>query len=246
MSDKTIIAWTQHTFNPWRGCTHVSPGCDNCYMFAGQRRWGRDPTVVVRTNTWGDPVKWNREARDAGRIDRVFTCSWSDWFHSAADAWRDEAWRLLDDTPHLDYQILTKRAKRIERHLPKDWGEDGYGNVWLGVSVESPAFLNRIDILRDIPAVVRFLSIEPLLEDVGKLDLRGIDWVIVGGESGPGFRDMPHEWAISIRDQCRDAGVAFFFKQSANLHTERGIELDGRIERAYPVPRTPKETFTLF
>jgi protein gp37 len=206
-------------------------------MFAAQKRYGRDPSTVVRTKTWRDPLKWQREAEAAGRTELVFTCSWSDWFIKDADEWRDEAWALIKSCPNLHFQILTKRAERILDHLPADWGE-GYPNVWLGVSVEDRRFgLPRIEVLREIPAVVRFLSIEPLLEDLGQIDLTGIDWVIVGGESGPGYRPMEHAWARSIRDQCREAGVAFFFKQSAAHYTERGIELDGEIIRQFPTPR---------
>jgi len=206
-------------------------------MFPAQVRYGRDPSTVVRTKTWSDPLKWQREAEAAGRTELVFTCSWSDWFHDDADDWRDEAWALVKRCPNLHFQILTKRAERILDHLPADWGE-GYENVWLGVSVEDRRFgLPRIDALRDIPAVVRFLSIEPLLEDLGQIDLTGIDWVIVGGESGPDYRPMDHAWARSIRDQCREAGVAYFFKQSAAPRTEMGIELDGQIIRQFPTPR---------
>src|SRR5688572_899551 len=118
MSIRTIIAWTEHTFNPWRGCTKISPGCKICYMFPGQKRYGRDPTTVVRTKTWGDPLKWQREAAAAGRTETVFTCSWSDWFHENADEWRDEAWDLIKRCPNLQFQILTKRHDRILGHLP--------------------------------------------------------------------------------------------------------------------------------
>jgi protein gp37 len=238
MGSTTVVAWTERTFNSWRGCTKISPGCKHCYMFTAQERYGRDPSVVVRTKTWGDPVRWQKAAAAAGRTEMVFTCSWSDWFHEGADQWRDEAWALLKSTPNLQYQILTKRPERILDHLPADWG-NGYSNVWLGVSVEDRRFgLPRIDVLRPVPATVRFLSVEPLLEDLGQLDLTGIDWVIVGGESGPDFRPMDHDWARSIRDQCDAAGVAFFMKQSAAPRTEMGIELDGVIRRDYPVPRS--------
>lgn len=241
MSDKTIIAWTQRTWNPWRGCTKISPGCTNCYMFTAQERYGRNPAEVVRTKTWTDPLKWQREAEASGRTERVFTCSWADWFHEDADPWRDEAWAVIRRTPNLIYQILTKRADNILSRLPADWGSDGYANVWLGVSCEDRRYgLPRIDKLRPIPAVVRFLSVEPLLEDLGTLNLSGIDWVIVGGESGPGFRPMDLDWARSIRDQCQAASVPFFFKQSAAPRTEMGIELDGQIVHNFPTPRVVK------
>jgi len=235
MADKTIIAWTQHSWNPWRGCTKISPGCTNCYMFTAQERYGRDPAVVTRTKTWADPIKWQREAAKTGQRQLVFTCSWSDWFHKDADPWREEAWAVVKACPMLTFQILTKRHERIRPNLPADWGS-GYENVWLGVSVENRRYgLPRIAALRTIPAAVRFLSIEPLLEDIGQIDLDGIGWVIVGGESGPGYRPMDHAWARSLRDQCKVAGVPFFFKQSASQRTEQGIELDGQIIREYPV-----------
>jgi protein gp37 len=234
MSEQTIIAWTDRTFNPWRGCHKISPGCKNCYMFTAQYRYGRDPNQVVRTGTWGDPLKWQRAAAAAGRVERVFTCSWSDWFIEEADAWRDEAWALVKSTPNLVYQILTKRPENILERLPADWG-DGYPNVWLGVSIENRKHgLPRIDVLRTVPAAMRFLSVEPLLEHLGEVNLDGIGWVIVGGESGPGWRPMEHSWALDLRDQCAEEGVPFFYKQSAAPKTEMGIELDGRIVREYP------------
>jgi protein gp37 len=186
VGEETKIAWADDTWNPWRGCTRINPGCKNCYMFTEQRRYGLDPAVVTRSKTWGEPARWNRKAEAASVIRRVFTCSWSDFFHENADPWRDEAWEIIRSTPYLMYMILTKRSENIRDHLPSYWG-DGYPNVWLGVSVEDRRHgLPRIDVLRTIPAAVRFLSIEPLLEDLGPIDLTGIDWVIVGGESGPG------------------------------------------------------------
>lgn len=237
MADSTIIAWTNKTWNPWRGCAKVSPGCTNCYMFTAQSRYGRDPSVVVRTKTWRDPVKWQREASELGERWRVFTCSWSDWFHRDADPWRDEAWALVKSCPNLDFQILTKRPERIERSLPLDWGR-GYANVWLGVSVESDRFVYRADVLRTIPATIRFISAEPLLGPLPSLNLQGIDWLIVGGESGPGYRPMSEEWATDLLTKARANGTAYFFKQSAAPRTEMGIELNGRIIREYPEVRT--------
>jgi len=237
MSEKTIIAWTEKTWNPWRGCAKISPGCAHCYMFTAQERYGRDPSRVERTKTWGDPLRWQRQAEAAGTSVMVFTCSWSDWFIEEADPWRPEAWQLVRRCPNLNFQILTKRPHLIRDRLPPDWGT-GYPNVWLGVSVENRKHgLPRIDVLRTTPAAIRFLSIEPLLENLGTIDLAGIGWVIVGGESGPGYRPMDHAWAISIRDQCRAAGVPLFFKQSASARTEQGIYLEGEIVREYPTPR---------
>lgn len=238
MGQETAIAWTEHSWNPWRGCTKISPGCINCYMFTAQERYGNDPTKVVRTKTWGQPARWQREAAAAGRTEMVFTCSWSDWFHVDADPWRAEAWRIVKACPNLQFQILTKRHENILSRLPADWG-DGYANVWLGVSVENRRYgLPRIEALRTIPAAVRFLSVEPLLEDMGEVNLQGIDWVIIGGESGPGYRPMDHAWARSLVEQCGTAGVRVFFKQSAAPRTEMGIELEGvGIVREYPTPR---------
>lgn len=236
MADKSIIAWTEHTWNPWCGCTKISPGCKNCYMFAAQARYGRDPSEVVRTKTWADPLKWQREAAAENRTARVFTCSWSDWFHADADAWRAEAWALVKRCPNLQFQILTKRHERIRENLPADWGK-GYQNVWLGVSIERDDYTHRADFLRTLPAAVRFISAEPLLGPLPSLDLTGIDWLIVGGESGPGYRPMETDWARQLRDKATVNGTAYFFKQSAAPRTEMGIELDGKIVREYPNPR---------
>jgi protein gp37 len=233
MGEQTIIAWTDKTWNPWRGCEKISPGCAHCYMFTQQERYGRDPSVVTRTRTWGDPIKWQRAAAAARERWRVFTCSWSDFFHPDADAWRDDAWAVIRATPNLHYQILTKRPDAVRDRLPSDWGR-GYPNVWLGVSVENNAFVWRVDALRAIPARVKFVSAEPLLGPVPDLHLDGLDWLIVGGESGPGYRPMDLAWARDLRDRCDAAGVTFFFKQSAAPRTEMGIELDGELRREWP------------
>lgn len=234
MGESTVIAWTQRTWNPWRGCEKVSPGCAHCYMFTMQERANLDPSVVTRTKTWGDPMKWQRAAAVGEKDVLVFTCSWSDFFHPDADRWRDEAWQVIKATPNLHYQILTKRPELVATRLPADWGA-GYPNVWLGVSVENDRFVSRVDLLRTIPARVRFISAEPLLGPLPSLDSSGIDWLIVGGESGPGYRPMPHEWATDSQRAAAAAGVAFFFKQSAAPRTEMGTTLGGKTVRAYPL-----------
>jgi protein gp37 len=206
-------------------------------MFTAQERYGQDPSTVVRTKKWGDPLKWQRAAAAAGRVERIFTCSWSDWFHVDADPWRAEAWAVIRQCPNLHFQILTKRDDRIGAQLPADWG-DGYPNVWLGVSIENDRFTYRADSLRKIPAAVRFISAEPVLGPMPSLNLRGIDWLIVGGESGAGFRPMDHAWVRELRQKARRSRTAFFFKQSAAPRTEMGITLDGEIVREYPTPRT--------
>lgn len=202
MGQSSAIEWTEATWNPWHGCHKISPGCKNCYMFRDKARYGQNPDVVVRSKTtFSDPLKWKEP-----RV--IFTCSWSDWLIEEADLWREEAYDVIRRTPHT-YQILTKRIERAEGRVPVP----PIPNVWLGVSVESRKYLGRIDELRKTPAAVRFLSLEPLLEDLGALDLTGIHWVIVGGESGNGARPFNTDWARSIVAQCKAAGVACFVKQ---------------------------------
>ena len=256
MSKTTGIEWTDKTWNPWHGCTKVSPGCAHCYMYRDKGRYGQEPEVVTRSKTtFNDPLKWHEPAR-------VFTCSWSDFFHEAADGWRDEAWNIIRRTPHLTYQILTKRPERIAAHLPADWGE-GWPNVWLGVSVENQRWRERMGRLALIPAAVRFVSCEPLLGPVSfkwlltepppialttadeshALDFfrETFDWVIVGGESGPDARPMELDWARTIRDECAEAGVAFFLKQLGGYPDARAHDkavLDGRRHTAMPNNQT--------
>ena len=227
MGASTGIEWTDATWNPWYGCHKVSQGCKRCYMFSGMKRYGRDPNVVRRAKptTFYAPLKW-KDAR------KVFTCSWSDFLIEEADSWRSEALSIMQRTQHT-YQVL---SKRIERLLDGKLAWVNAPNVWLGTSVEDRKTLRRIDHLRAAPAAVRFLSIEPLLEDLGEIDLAGIDWVIVGGESGPMARPMQPEWARSIRDQCLSAGVSFFFKQWGGLIAKAGGRLlDGREWNELPV-----------
>ena len=202
MGQNTSIEWADHTWNPWSGCHKVSQGCKGCYMFAGKKRWGQNGNVVVRSKTtFSDPLRWKDPAR-------VFTCSWSDWLIEEADVWRPEAYDIIRATPHLEYLILTKRIERAAEHFPAD-----LSNVWLGVSVEDQKNKYRIDLLRETPAAVRFLSLEPLLEDPGELNLTGIHWVIVGGESGPKARPFDVAWARNTIAQCKGARVACFVKQ---------------------------------
>lgn len=233
MGQKTIISWTNRTWNPWRGCTKISPGCKNCYMFTAQTRYGNDPSVVVRTKTWKDPFRWQRDAEKSDRQELIFTCSWSDWFHKDADDWRAEAWEIVRRCPNLIFQILTKRPDRIEENLPRDW-DSGYPNVWLGVSIESNRYVGRAEILKSVPAQVRFVSAEPLLGALPGLDLDGIDWIIVGGESGPSFRKMNLDWARDLRDRAMNEGVPYFYKQGSALRTETDTLLDGEEWRQLP------------
>lgn len=238
MGDKTAIEWTNATWNPWRGCLKVSPGCKQCYMYREQTRYGNDPKVVVRASdkTFNSPLKWSDPLL-------VFTCSWSDWFIEQADQWRDEAWSIVRRTPHLTYQILTKRPENISTRLPKDWG-NGYPNVWLGVSVESQKYLNRAEVLSKIPSVIRFISYEPSL---GLVDFSSVlpnyQWLISGGESGYDPRPARQEWFESARDQCEKFGVAYFHKQNGGRTkidgSYGGKLLDGKVYHSFPIVGMP-------
>lgn len=241
MGDSTRISWANRTLNFWIGCRVVSEECDKCYakVLIERTRGKGSFDTITRTKTWNDPKRWQREAASANRCDLVFTCSLSDFFIQQADAWRPEAWQIIHDTPNLIYQILTKRPQLIEKRLPADWGS-GYPNVWLGTSVGLKKHLKRMDVLRNIPAAVRFASLEPLLEDIcPELEehVDGFHQLIVGGESGNNshnFRPMEHDWARKILTICRARDMAFFFKQSAAVRTEMGTELDGKTYHEYP------------
>jgi len=225
-------------------------------MFRDKKRYGQDPSVVIRSSfgTFSAPVKWKKPAY-------VFTCSWSDFFHREADAWRSEAWDIIRQTPHLTYQILTKRPERIFKCLPVDW-KRGWANVWLGVTVESQKYINRIDWLQSVEARLRFVSCEPLLSDlfisrylkprcepsIGMCPhgsercscmstwYPGIDWVIAGSESGPKRRPSQLNWFRRLRDACQAADVPFFLKQ-ADLGSGlvKMPELDGKVWAEMPV-----------
>lgn len=247
MSEQTIIAWTSHTFNPWMGCEKVSAGCANCYALTltknrmGLDLWGPPKTTTrqVTKSPWQNVLKWNREAIAAGERRRVFCASLCDVFedHPIANATRPRLWNLIRECTGLDWQLLTKRPHRIVDNLPEDWGPDGWPHVWLGTSVEDMRVAERVDHLRDIPAVVRFISYEPAIGPLDDLDISGIDWIIYGGESGPGHRPEDKDWARVMHAKCSENGTAFFHKQSAGWRTELGIELDGKIVREYPTPR---------
>ena len=239
----TKIEWCDHTHNFWHGCTKVSPACKHCYADAlsnrfqrvkfgkGEPRW--QPSQQTRI---GNPHKWNEEAKSKGIRYRVFTLSMGDFFDDEVDpAWREEAWEVIKNTPHLDWLILTKRPENIRSMLPDDWG-NGWDNVWLGTTVEDQKRADlRIPILTAIPAKVRFLSMEPLLEPV-VLKLDGIDWVIVGGESGPSPRPIEGAWVEVIRQQCRLSDTAFFFKQWGGRNPKKiGRELNGRTYDDFPL-----------
>lgn len=231
MAKDSAIEWTDGTWNPWRGCQKVSPGCDNCYMFPGQKRYGNDPSTVVRAAkaTFNAPLKYKGPMK-------VFTCSWSDFFIKEADEWRDDAWKIIKATPHLTYLILTKRPELIADRLPDDWGA-GYQNVWLGVTAENQEqAAARIPLLLETPAAKRFVSIEPMLEGVEVYYwLPFLDWVVLGGESGPGARPVHPSWVRSVKDDCKAADVPFFFKQmKVGGKMVKLPELDGKEHKEVP------------
>lgn len=204
------------------GCTKVSEGCKNCYMFREQKGFGNDPTEIRRSKTkFEDPLKWKDP-------EMIFVCSWGDFFHEEVPLeWIEEAWSVMARTPHHTYLLLTKRFRNIRGRLPTDWEADSkrWEHVWLGVSVESQEHVHRIDVLLAIPAYRYFVSVEPML---GPVDLKyhladdmtrmlgypTLDWVICGGESDHAYPRLPkNEWVTALRDQCVKADVPFFFKQ---------------------------------
>lgn len=239
MSDHSDIEWTDATWNPVRGCKKVSPGCKHCYAETFAERFrgvpghpyeqGFDLKLVEAKLC--EPLTW-------GRARRVFVNSMSDLFQEGVpERFIVRAFEVMAIADWHTFQVLTKRAARMQhviRRLPPRLQE--LPNVWLGVSVEDRDYgVPRIDELRRTPAAVRFLSVEPLLEDVGALALDRIDWVIVGGESGPGARAMEESWVLSIRDQCRREGVSFFFKQWGGVQKKRrGRLLQGSTYDEYP------------
>ena len=233
MGDFTNISWTLRTQNFWTGCKKVSPGCKHCYMFRDMERYGRDPNKVTKTKTWNNPKRWQLPLVGTDKKEMVFTCSWSDFFIRDADEWRKDAWKVIKDTPNLLYQILTKRPENIQSRLPDDWGE-GYPNVALGVSVETKHYLWRVNYLRSIAAKWRFISAEPLLGSIKDINLDGMCWVIVGGESGGNFRPMKVEWAREVRDLCLARNISFFYKQGAATRPGQDDKLDGIAWKQWP------------
>jgi protein gp37 len=181
---------------------------------------------VTSDANWRNPIKWNRQAEAAGTRIKVFCASMADIFDGEAPAEaRERLWDLIGATPFLVWQILTKRPANIHRYLPKDWG-DGYRNVWLGVTAENrEQALRRIPALQSIPAAIRFVSAEPLLDDLGELDLQGIDWMIIGGESGRGARPFDVAWADRLIERSKLRGVKVFVKQLGRKPVFNGNEL---------------------
>jgi protein gp37 len=257
LMENSNIAWTHHTQNFWLGCDKIAPECAHCYIARTLRQQRREPWGhLYRTKTWDIPLRWQRQAEAKNICYRVFTNSLSDFFHAEADAWREDAWEIIKRTQNLIYLILTKRPELIEKRLPADWGE-GWPNVWLGVSSGCRMTLNKMDSLRRIrihPKAVRFLSAEPLLEDISaQIKLDGFDWIIVGGESGggpeyfwdegmdwrkefnlPGRRIMRVEWAQNLLAKARAAGIPYFFKQITAFRSGSGEDALGQRYQEFP------------
>jgi protein gp37 len=275
MADTSKIEWTDSTFNPWIGCQHASPGCDHCYAEQQNifRKWAADgawgPHAERRRTSvanWKKPVVRNTDGRHFerthGRRRRVFCASLADVFDNKVPVdWRTDLFRLIRDTPNLDWQLLTKRPENIANMLPPDWGTAGYPNVWLGATTEDEKhYRMRWPVLARVPAVVHFISYEPAIGSLGRINLTGSypDWIIAGGESGPKARITGGQWARAVRDECRDLGIPFFFRQwgicdSNPLVLEQGMSkedasvidthgkggglLDGQIVRQFPTFR---------
>ncbi len=227
MGETTEIAWCDATFNPWIGCQKVSAGCDNCYAetLMDKRyhrvQWGpHGERKRTSESNWKQPLRWARKAREAGNRPKVFCSSLADVFDNKAPAGaRTDLFALIEDTPELDWLLLTKRPENIRKMLWPKWDARLPDHVWLGTTCEDQAaYDRRWPILRSIPARVRFISYEPA---IGPLDIRKHenwpDWLICGGESGHGYRDMPEHWADNLRFDCGVRGVAFFMKQMAGL-----------------------------
>ncbi|MFZ0820967.1 MAG: phage Gp37/Gp68 family protein [Candidatus Acidiferrales bacterium] len=239
MSSQSSIEWTDATWNPVRGCTKISPGCKHCYAETFAERFrgvkghpyeqGFDLRLVPEK--LGEPLRWRTPKM-------IFVNSMSDLFHDAVPGeYIIAVAKVMVAANWHTYQVLTKRSERLRKLLNSTLGFAAeQPHIWWGVSVEDREYgVPRIEDLREAAAEVRFLSVEPLLEDVGELNLDGIAWVIVGGESGPGARPMKKEWVISVRDQCHNDRVPFFFKQWGGVRKKQtGRKLDGKTYDGFP------------
>jgi protein gp37 len=253
MTENTAISWATHTFNPWVGCTKVSPGCDNCYAETLTKRMGQDvwgagkPRRRTTPAYWKKAHKWAEESYRSGIRPRVFPSMCDPFDAEVDDAWREDFFELIDMTPRVDWLLLTKRPNLITKKIPDAWKLYPPKNVWYGTSIESNAQMWRGEALVEVPAHVRFLSLEPLLESIrdelqvvfsipgSRYPASEIDWAIVGGESGGKRRGMAVEWADEIRQLCEDSGVAFFFKQVSALRPGQGEDALGGVYHNFPV-----------
>lgn len=232
MADGSAIEWTDATWNPVTGCTKITAGCDNCYAARFSERFRGVPghpfengfDLTLRSERLRQPLAWKRSRM-------IFVNSMSDLFHKdVPSSFVDLVFETMEAANWHVFQVLTKRSSIMRDYLKRRYFvTPPPAHIWLGVSVEDGRAAARIEHLRRAPAAVRFLSIEPLIGPVGKMELDGIHWVIAGGESGPGARPMHIDWARDVRDQCSDQGVAFFFKQWGGIRPKTGgRDLDGR------------------
>ena len=250
MSDNSAIEWTNATWNPVTGCTKISPGCDNCYAERFAERFRGVPghpyetgfDLTLRPKRLEQPLRWRRSRM-------IFVNSMSDLFHNHIPfSYVDSVFETMEQADHHVFQVLTKRSSRLRSYVNSRYvGGQAPPHIWLGVSIEDGSRLSRLRHLQETHASIRFLSIEPLIGPVGRLDLEGIHWVIVGGESGPRARPVEIEWVREIRDQCLARDVAFFFKQWGGLTPKaKGRVLDdeewngfpGLLPTQHPEPKT--------
>ena len=229
MGENTKIAWCDHTFNAWVGCQKVSAGCDNCYAetLMDKRyhrvQWGpHGERKRTSEANWKKPRQWNKAAKASGKRPRVFCASLADVFdNQVPEHWRIDLFDLIGDCEHLDWLLLTKRPENIKKMLPTCWNVEDFANVWLGTTCEDQAaYDRRWPILSKVPAAVHFISYEPAIGEL--IDLyatagQAPDWIICGGESGPGAREMHPNWARDLRDECAERSIPFFMKQMTGL-----------------------------
>lgn len=246
MGDKSPIEWTDASWNPSTGCSKVSPGCRNCYAerlstrlkVMGNPKYTRGFKFTLHEDALDLPLRWKSPRK-------IFVNSMSDLFHELMpEKFLEECFKIMTQADWHIYQILTKRPDRMLAFTKKIGGIPDH--IWLGTSVESELYNTRIDILRTVPCKVRFVSFEPLLGSVGRVNLEGISWAIVGGESGPNHRVIKPEWVREIRHQCKQQKVAFFFKQwGGKTPKSGGRELDGKEYNEYPAARS-RRTIAVF
>lgn len=242
MAEQSAISWTDGTFNPWIGCTRVSPGCDHCYAARDNERrkwvpgWGAG-VPRRRTKTWGDPLKWNRKAIETGYHPRIFCASLADIFdNEVPDEWRTDLWQLFRDTPNIRWIVLTKRIGNVLKMVPADWP---FAHVGIMATMVNQEEYDRDRLkLSAVPAPWRGISAEPLL---GRIILdhkdakANLDWMITGGESGPGFRPLDMDAVRYMRDQCRDLGITFHHKQNGGVRgKDAGCLVDGVEHKHFP------------
>ena len=238
MADNSAIEWTDATWNPVTGCTKIGPGCDNCYAERFAERFRGVPghpyeqgfDLTLRSERLQQPARWVRPRM-------IFVNSMSDLFHKKVpDSFVDQVFDVMEATDRHIYQVLTKRSSRLASYINRRYpGSSTPRHIWVGVSVEDCQRTKRVAHLQRANASIRFLSVEPLLGRIGPIDLDGISWVIVGGESGPGARPMDIDWAREMRDQCAEQEVEFFFKQwGGKTAKANGRVLDGELHDGFP------------